>query len=76
MNSVERSGAEGASKARLRRALGKLLSRAQSAKAVRDDVTAADVLSLVRGLFAATGDDARARGRHLAILADGLRRRA
>jgi hypothetical protein len=64
-----------ATKSKLRRSLGKLIARAQDAHAVRPDLTANDLLSLVRGLFAATGTDARARARHLAILSDGLRRR-
>lgn len=68
----EGSAAE-AVRTRFRRALAKLLARAQAAGTVRGDVTAPDISALVRGVFAGAGDDARARARHLGILLDGLR---
>lgn len=58
---------------RYRRALAKLLARAQDAGAIRTDVTATDLTSIVKGLFSANLD-ARARSRLLRILIDGLRR--
>jgi AcrR family transcriptional regulator len=59
---------------RYRRALAKLLTRAQDAGEIRGDVTASDLTAIVKGLFAANVD-ARARGRLLRILLDGLRLR-
>jgi AcrR family transcriptional regulator len=60
-----------------RTAVGKLLTRARAAGAVRDDVTLDDILALVAGLFTAIErhpGPARARDHLLAILCDGLRR--
>ena len=59
-------------KQRFRRALAKLLAKAQTAGAIRADVMAPDLLALVRGVLAA-GTDAKVRGRMLAVLLDGLR---
>lgn len=56
----------------LRRAIGVLLGRAQAAGTIRKDVTAADIVALVRGIFA-SGEDARSRQRHLEIVLAGLR---
>lgn len=61
-----------AARGRYRRGLAKLLARAQDAGEIRSDVTAADLTLLVKGLFSVTVD-ARARGRLLRILLDGLR---
>lgn len=61
-------------KQRFRRALAKLLVNAQAAKAIRADISAPDLLALVRGVLAA-GTDAKIRGRLLAVLIDGLRAR-
>jgi len=58
-------------KQRFRQALATLLERAQEAGAIRRDVDAADIVSLVRGIFAASHDDA-SRARHLAIICAGL----
>jgi len=60
----------------LRRAMGKLLERAQKAGDVRRDVAIADVLALVSGAFVAIehrGGDARTRAQLLAVVCDGLR---
>jgi AcrR family transcriptional regulator len=62
-----------AARSRYRRALAKLLARAQDAGEVRADVTASDLTAIVKGLFAANVD-ARTRGRLLRVLVDGLRR--
>jgi AcrR family transcriptional regulator len=62
-------------KQRFRRALAKLLAKAQTAGAIRADVMAPDLLALVRGVLAA-GTDAKVRGRMLAVLLDGLRARS
>ena len=51
----------------------RLLARAQDTGEIRADVTAPDLTAIVKGLFAASVD-ARARGRLLRILLDGLRR--
>ena len=59
-------------KARFRKAMSKLLSRAQAAGTVRDDVSAPDLTALVRGLFA-SGTDPKTRTRLLSILLDGLK---
>jgi len=64
----------GSTRTRLLKSLGKLLARAQEAGVVRDDVEAADVFSLVRGVLADSDAPARSRARHVAILCDGLRR--
>ena len=87
---LDRLGAEGAAKAdtsdaitvpgplrdEMREALAVLLARAQSAGAVRPDVTVTDLVALFKGLFAA-GDnsDPDQAGRLFAILIDGLRSR-
>jgi AcrR family transcriptional regulator len=60
-------------RSRYRRALARLLARAQDAGEIRADVTASDLTAIVKGLFAASVDT-RARGRLLRILLDGLRR--
>jgi hypothetical protein len=57
-------------KQRFRRALGKLLARAQEQGHVRADVQRDDLTALVRGILAA---DAKARSRLLAIVLAGLR---
>jgi AcrR family transcriptional regulator len=86
---LARLGAEGAAKrdtsdamtvpgplrAALHDALAVLLSRAQAVGAVRPGITATDLLILLKGLLAATGDgaDPDVAGRLLAVLTDGLR---
>ncbi len=62
-----------ATRNRYRRALARLLARAQDAGEIRRDATAADLTALVKGLFQADVD-ARTRGRLLRIVLDGLRR--
>lgn len=86
---LARLGAEGAAKrdtsdaitvpgslrTELHEALAHLLSRAQAVGAVRPDVTAADLVTLLKGLLATVRDDpepGRAE-RLFAILTDGLR---
>jgi hypothetical protein len=60
------------SRARARQATGKLLTRAQETGEIRDDISLADVIVLVRSLF--TSDlDAESRARLLRVLFDGLR---
>jgi AcrR family transcriptional regulator len=66
------TAAADAIKQRFRRALAKLLAKAQTSGAIRADVMAPDLLALVRGVLAA-GTDAKVRGRLLAVLLDGLR---
>jgi AcrR family transcriptional regulator len=58
-------------RARFKKALGKLLARAQEQGAVRDDVQATDITAMLKGLFAA---DVKSRARLLTIFCDGLRR--
>src|SRR5205814_9700944 len=60
-----------ATKQRFRKALTKLLSRAQDQRHVRADVQPADLTALVRGVLAA--GDAKTHARLLAIVLDGLR---
>lgn len=60
------------SRARFKKALAKLVARAQEQGAVRDDVQAADITAMIKGLFAA---DVRSRPRLLTIFCDGLRAR-
>jgi hypothetical protein len=65
-------------KQRMRRALAVLLERAQAAGAVRGDVGAADVLTLVMGTVGAAdghGAGPPERNRLLAVIFDGLRLR-
>lgn len=65
-------------KERIKRAVAVLLERAQSAKAVRPDVTAADVLTLVMGTVGAAdrhGAGPEERNRLVAVIFDGLRPR-
>jgi AcrR family transcriptional regulator len=58
----------------LQDALGVLLTRAQQAGAVRDDITAPDLHAIIAGALAMEeGLNARSRGRGLAVVADGLR---
>jgi AcrR family transcriptional regulator len=59
-------------KQRFRRALAKLLAKAQAAGTIRDDIAAPDLLALVRGVLA-SGADAKVRTKLLAVLLDGLR---
>jgi AcrR family transcriptional regulator len=61
------------SKRRFRDALGRLLSRAQKARAVRADVDVADVISLVHGVLADPHASPATRARRAAIICDGLR---
>jgi len=61
-----------AARARFRRALGKLLARAQEARQIRSDVSAADVIALIKGVMA-THADPKTRQRLLRVLLDGLR---
>ena len=58
------------SRARFKKALAKLVARAQEQGAVRDDVQATDITAMIKGLFAA---DVRSRTRLLKIFCDGLR---
>jgi AcrR family transcriptional regulator len=62
----------------LQEAVGHLLTRAQRAGAVRDDVDIGDLFALVHGAFLAIerkGGDPGSRDRVLAVLHDGLRGR-
>ncbi len=64
--------------AKVRDALGALLSRAQQAGAVREDVGVAELIALMVGASRAAeyaGDDAGLRARTLGIVFDGLRPR-
>ncbi len=63
-------------KQQMKRAVAVLLERAQEARAVRDDVEAVDVLTLVMGSVGAAdrhGAGPRERSRLLAVIFDGLR---
>jgi AcrR family transcriptional regulator len=63
-------------KQQMKRAVAVLLERAQKARAVRDDVEAVDVLTLVMGSVGAAdrhGAGPRERNRLLAVIFDGLR---
>jgi AcrR family transcriptional regulator len=63
-------------KQQMKRAVAVLLERAQKARAVRDDVEAVDVLTLVMGSVGAAdrhGAGPRERSRLLAVIFDGLR---
>jgi AcrR family transcriptional regulator len=65
--------------ARLVESLGVLLSRAQRAGAVREDLVAGELITVIIGVAKAAeyaGPDARLRERAVAILFDGLRPRA
>ncbi|SFW82574.1 TetR/AcrR family transcriptional regulator [Amycolatopsis australiensis] len=65
--------------ARLLKALGVLLSRAQAAGAVREDLDPGELITVIIGVAKAAeyaGPDARLRERAVAILFDGLRPRA
>lgn len=62
-----------AAKKRFKAAMTTLVERAQAVGSLRKDISAADVMSLVRGVNTAAGDDAKARALHLRILLDGLR---
>lgn len=66
------TAAADATRQRFRRALAKLLGKAQATGAIRDDVAATDLLALVRGVLA-SGADAKGRAKLLAVLLDGLR---
>ena len=59
-------------KKRFKAAIEVLVTRAQEASAIRADVTASDVLALVRGI-AVTAESDAARVRHLSIVLAGLR---
>jgi AcrR family transcriptional regulator len=59
-------------KTRFKAAIAVLVTRAQAAGAIRADVTATDVIALVRGISVAA-DGEQARMRHLAIILAGLR---
>jgi AcrR family transcriptional regulator len=69
------SAASATTKNRFRKALGRLLTRAQQTHAVRDDVDVADVIALVRGVLADPDASATARRRRSSVLCDGLRAR-
>ncbi|HVX31118.1 MAG TPA: TetR/AcrR family transcriptional regulator [Nitrolancea sp.] len=61
---------------RLRSAIGALLTRAQQAGVIRDDLDADDVIALLAGLAQATqlmGQDPAARARTLSVVIAGLR---
>src|SRR3569832_2097643 len=66
------TAAADATRQRFRRALAKLLAKAQATGAIRTDIAATDLLALVRGVLA-SGGDAKVRGKLLAVLIDGLR---
>jgi AcrR family transcriptional regulator len=57
----------------MRAAVGRLLSRAQEAGAVRTDIAAADLLRLVHGVGAASESDPSSADRLLSYVLDGLR---
>jgi len=57
---------------RIRRALATLLERAQEARELRNDLSVADLLALVRGLFSPDLDN-KTRTRLLRVLFEGLR---
>jgi hypothetical protein len=60
----------------LRRAINQLLTRAQEAGAVRDDVSIAELMAVLAGISVAIqhyGGDAGLPARVLAIVSDGLR---
>ena len=59
------------SRARFKRALAKLVARAQEQGAIREDIQAADITAMIKGLFTA---DVKSRTRLLQIFCDGLRR--
>ena len=68
-----------ATAADLRAEIGRLLDRAQSSGAVRTDITIADLMALLSGLFFALrsgANDQADPGRALAVLRDGLRARS
>jgi AcrR family transcriptional regulator len=63
-------------KAAMRRSITELLERAQSAGAVRTDISPADTALLFAGvaqITAVTGADAALRDRYVAVMLDGLR---
>jgi len=66
------TAAADATRQRFRRALAKLLAKAQATGAIRTDIAATDLLALVRGVLS-SGGDAKVRGKLLAVLIDGLR---
>ncbi|HEY7145820.1 MAG TPA: TetR/AcrR family transcriptional regulator [Streptosporangiaceae bacterium] len=65
-----------ATAARLRGEIGRLLTRAQHASAIRDDITAADLMALITGIISALrprpGGQADPQ-RTIAVIRDGLR---
>jgi AcrR family transcriptional regulator len=68
----------GAKANQLRREIGKLLARSQSDGTIRDDITTADLMSLIFGLLLSlrTGSAGQAEARRAtAVLCDGLRPR-
>jgi len=66
------TAAADATRQRFRRALAKLLAKAQATGAIRTDIAATDLLALVRGVLS-SGGDAKVRSKLLAVLIDGLR---
>ena len=66
------TAAADATRQRFRRALARLLAKAQAAGAIRNDVAATDLLALVRGVLA-SGAEVKVRNKLLAVLVDGLR---
>jgi hypothetical protein len=67
-----------ATAADLRSEIGRLLDQAQTSGAVRTDLTVADLMALLSGLFFALrpgANDQADPGRALAVLRDGLRAR-
>jgi AcrR family transcriptional regulator len=67
-------GVPGPTRAALHDALAVLLKRAQAAGAVRQGITASDLITILKGLFVAAHDepDPDRSARLLAVLADGL----
>jgi AcrR family transcriptional regulator len=67
-------GVPGPTRAALHDALALLLQRAQAAGAVRQGITASDLITILKGLFVAAHDepDPDRSARLLAVLADGL----
>jgi Transcriptional regulator SbtR-like, C-terminal domain len=73
---TELNAALTATAARLRSEIGHLLTRAQHAGVIRDDITTADLMALITGIIAALrprlGDQADPQ-RAILVLRDGLR---
>ncbi|MDN3354315.1 TetR/AcrR family transcriptional regulator [Actinomadura sp. DC4] len=64
-----------ATAAGLRAEIGRLLSRAQESGAIRPDVTTADLMALLSGLFVALRPGGADTGRAVSVLCEGLKAR-